>query len=287
MTSALGIFVKQPIPRRVKTRLAATIGNQFAADLYTAFQRDVVERFRDTGHRRILGYSPNDSSAAAYFQSMAVDDFDLWPQPELPLGGRIAAFFDAAFESGAARVVLIGSDSPSLPAAIVEDAIRMLADVDCVIGPATDGGYYLIGLRKITWQVRTRASDLSETQLVPDTSAGDVASTGTSDGRHCVTDSATQSIGLRTVAGFFADIDWSSPRVLRQTVERVQSCGLSLGVLPPWYDVDTIDDLTVLGGHVHALDCAGQQQKLRHTSALLSDARLAGLLERCEKTEAK
>ncbi|MDA1018085.1 MAG: TIGR04282 family arsenosugar biosynthesis glycosyltransferase [Planctomycetota bacterium] len=226
MENMLGIFVKRPSPGRVKTRLAAAIGDQTAADLYAAFQADIVDRFRNSGQQRRLGYSPNEPAATAYFQSMAAGDYELWPQPDRPLGERITDFFNQAFHDRAERVVLIGSDSPSLPTKYVDDAFHHLNRVDCVIGPATDGGYYLIG--------------------------------------------------LRVNATLFEGIEWSSRHVLAQTVDRARSLGLSLDVLPPWYDVDTVEDLSVLSGHMRALDYAGEA-KLHHTSRMLNDDRIARL----------
>jgi rSAM/selenodomain-associated transferase 1 len=144
--NVLGIFAKHPQPGRVKTRLAADVGPDAAAALYAAFVADLLERFRDVGERRIIGYAPAESAAREYFHAQA-DAYELWPQPEADLGDRIAAFFDHAFASGGERVVLIGSDSPTLPAGHVQAAFAALHDHDCAIGPATDGGYYLIALR--------------------------------------------------------------------------------------------------------------------------------------------
>ena len=61
------------------------------------------------------------------------------------MGERLEQFFDHAFATGATRVVVIGSDSPTLPLEFVERAFALLQDHDCVLGPATDGGYYLVG----------------------------------------------------------------------------------------------------------------------------------------------
>lgn len=145
--SVLGVFVKQPIPGRVKTRLAASIGDELAAEIYAAFQQDVLDSVRDLADRRVIGYAPNDAAAREYFAELAGDAFDLWPQPDVGLGERMAAFFDAECAAGAEQVVLMGSDSPNLPPHVVETALSALSAKDSVVGPATDGGYYLIGFR--------------------------------------------------------------------------------------------------------------------------------------------
>ncbi|MBI2481637.1 MAG: glycosyltransferase [Planctomycetia bacterium] len=69
----------------------------------------------------------------------------LWPQTQGDLGSRMASFFDDCFRDGAGRVVLIGSDSPTVPTEFVESAFRLLGERDVVLGPTDDGGYYLVG----------------------------------------------------------------------------------------------------------------------------------------------
>jgi hypothetical protein len=146
--NVFGLFVKRPIPGRVKTRLAADLGAERAAELYAAFTSDLVDRFRTLADRRVLGFAPDDTAAREHFDQLAQYEFELWPQPDVSLGERMQAFFESQFAAGAERVVLIGSDSPSLPVAIVEEAFARLAETDVVLGPATDGGYYLVGQRK-------------------------------------------------------------------------------------------------------------------------------------------
>lgn len=147
--NTLGIFVKHPQPGRVKTRLAADVGDEPAAELYAAFVRDLLERFRGAGDRRLAGFTPDTRESQQFFRTLCEPGFDLWPQPAGDLGERMAAFFEHAFAEGAERVVLIGSDSPTLPADYVRRAFAELSNADCVLGPATDGGYALIGMRRM------------------------------------------------------------------------------------------------------------------------------------------
>lgn len=226
MHTVLAIFVKHPRPGQVKTRLAADLGAQPAADLYAAFQADLAGRFRKLGDRQLLCFSPNHPVSAAYFSDLADGNYDLWPQPSGDLGVRLAAFFDEQFANGAERVVVIGSDSPTLPVDFIERAFERLTTHDVVLGPATDGGYYLLG----------------------------------------------QS---RAAHPLFRGIDWSSSRVLEQTVAYIQADRLRLSLLSPWYDVDTIDDLDLLRGHMAALRCAGLSESCRRTESLLKPGRIS------------
>jgi hypothetical protein len=146
----LGMFLKHPLPGRVKTRLAAEIGESRATKLYAAFVGDLADRFGEIADRRFLCHAPHNDEAVNYFQNLAGDRYELWPQPETSLSERLTGFFEHAFLGEAtsaepARVVVIGSDSPTLPCELIEAAFRLLKTHDTVLGPATDGGYYLIG----------------------------------------------------------------------------------------------------------------------------------------------
>jgi rSAM/selenodomain-associated transferase 1 len=215
MRTIFGLFAKQPLPGHVKTRLAADIGPQAACRLYEAFLADLIDRFQTTADRRFLGHCPADRASTAYFQNLSQGRYELWSQPDGSLGRRMSAFFDMTGPTAArddraeTRVVLIGSDSPTLPRDLVDDAFAALGTSDCVIGPAVDGGYYLIGLRR--WTPR-----------------------------------------------LFDAIAWSSPLVLEQTVKNIAALNFSLQLLSPWYDVDSIDDVQALRGHLAALQAAGE-----------------------------
>jgi rSAM/selenodomain-associated transferase 1 len=144
-----GLFAKHPVPGAVKTRLAEDIGPVAAAELSEAFLRDVTERFGTIADRRWLNYTPSTPEARDWFERLSAGRFRLWEQPNEDLGTRIEEFFAAAFLDGATRVVLIGSDSPTLPMELVEQAFADLEMHNAVLGPAQDGGYYLIGLQQV------------------------------------------------------------------------------------------------------------------------------------------
>ncbi len=208
MTPAFGMFVKYPEPGRVKTRLAAEIGDRLAADLYAAFLQDLMARFRNLPERRILAYTPDDERTREFFECRfdrgrrEDSGYELWPQPEGSLAERMIAFFD---KFGPEPVVLIGSDSPTLNRFDVEYALQRIREVDCVLGPAADGGLYLIGLR------------------------GEQASR------------------------ILRKVEWGTSRVLEQTIGEARRFGLSLDTLRLWYDIDTLDDLNFLRGHLAAI----------------------------------
>ena len=150
MTSTFGMFVKYPEPGQVKTRLATAIGDRLAADLYAAFLADLIPRFQHVAARRVLAYAPDDERSRTYFQRLSGGRFELWAQPGGTLGDRLRSFF-AAF--GPEPAVLVGSDSPTLRECDVQRALTALDTVDCVLGPATDGGVYLIGLQGGPWPI--------------------------------------------------------------------------------------------------------------------------------------
>ena len=144
--TTLGMFVKAPEPGRVKTRLAAAIGETSAAELYRAFLSDLIERFRRTADRRVLACSPADDMTREFFDQLSAGDYELWPQPDADLGTRMRMFFETF---GPEPVILIGSDSPTLPGEFPVAAFELLQRADVVLGPATDGGLYLIGPREL------------------------------------------------------------------------------------------------------------------------------------------
>lgn len=140
----LGMFAKYWQPGAVKTRLANRVGIQAASDLYREFVRCLAARFRHCGHRRVLAYWPAERSGE--FFSLAGANWSCVPQSAGDLGVRMHRFFTDSFAAGATRVVLIGSDSPTLPVAYVELAFDLLETHTVVLGPARDGGYYLLGM---------------------------------------------------------------------------------------------------------------------------------------------
>lgn len=141
----LGIFAKYWQPGTVKTRLAATIGAARASRIYRAFLDVLLRRLEGLADRYVLAVTPADRRAE--FVSLAAGIWNIEPQSPGDLGARIEHYFHRALAAGASRAVLLGSDSPTLPMEHVQQAWRALAQYRVVLGPARDGGYYLVGIR--------------------------------------------------------------------------------------------------------------------------------------------
>ena len=146
------ICILARFPRRgeVKTRLADELGADETLELYQRLVRQAVRSARAlvaTGEARVELRTDAAFPRAAR-DWLGVRDIAYRYQGEGDLGQRIELAFADAFGRGAERVVVIGSDCPRITTAHLRDALRRLAGVDVVLGPATDGGYYLVALRR-------------------------------------------------------------------------------------------------------------------------------------------
>lgn len=220
------VFVKAPRPGAVKTRLTPFLSEEDAARLYRAFIQDTLAATSGLqGVLTSIAYTPAD--AQPFLQALLDGGpFDWFPQTGETLGARLWHAFQRAFQRGAERVVTIGSDSPTLPPSIITQAFEALITHDVVLGPATDGGYYLIGL----------------TNLSP-----------------------------RAVSypRLFEGIAWSTGIVLRQTLDAVQSAGLTSAELPRWPDIDQPDDLPRLFEEIEQLRQDGEMERAVQTERVL------------------
>ena len=147
MPTQLGIFAKHWQPGAVKTRLAASIGNDAAAALHRHFVQTLLRRFSQAADRQVLCFAPADAERS--FRELDLGSWKLQPQSTGDLGARMQHYFSSSVGQVSnlpRHVVLIGSDSPDLPAEYVQQAFDKLHDFPLVLGPTTDGGYYLIGL---------------------------------------------------------------------------------------------------------------------------------------------
>jgi rSAM/selenodomain-associated transferase 1 len=157
------IFVKNPIPGRVKTRLAKDIGDERAVWVY----RKLLACTADA----IL---PMNIDKAVWYGDY-VNDNDLWnglgkyQQSEGDLGQRMAFAFEQSFDRSS-KVCIIGSDCPQLSTEILEEAFSSLDHHDFVIGPAKDGGYYLLGMNSFRPAV-FESVDWSTSEVFPQTLA--------------------------------------------------------------------------------------------------------------------
>ena len=150
----LGLFAKFWEPGRVKTRLAATLGNESACELYQVFLFHLLEGFASVTDQTTVVFSP--ANQEADFRAAISHDWSFEAQSEGDLGDRMRNFFskrlpcDNTASGNSAKqttkVIAIGADCPQLPMSEIQHTFDLLDDHDVVIGPSTDGGYYLLGM---------------------------------------------------------------------------------------------------------------------------------------------
>ncbi len=139
--NALLIFIKNPIPGKVKTRLASSVGDEEALRIY----RELL------GHTRKVT-SAVDTTRCLYY-SHFIDEKDEWNpnlfQKHLQYEGDLGMRMSMAFKdqtTNHSKAIIIGSDCAQITASIIQDAFNGLDESDVVIGPSFDGGYYLLGM---------------------------------------------------------------------------------------------------------------------------------------------
>lgn len=211
-SAAIGIICKAPILGRSKTRLIPSLGAERAAALARAFLIDVAETIesvaRSVGCEGYAVCSPE--SAAIELAKFLPPSFGYFVQTDANLGrvldGAVAEFLERGHES----VILVNGDSPTLPAALLVEAVDALRERGerALFAPALDGGYTFVGLNR-------RAPEL------------------------------------------FEDIPWSTPEVMRRSLEQAERHNVPIRVLSPWYDVDDADSLAWLMAELRGEPPAG------------------------------
>ncbi len=142
---ALILFIKYPEAGNVKTRLGAEVGFELAAELYRLFIQQTFELVQNCSAQKVfVAFEPADREAE--FSEFIPKQFAVFPQKGKNLGERMLNAFQYAFARGYKNVAILGSDSPTLPLKNIDEAFEKLSKSDLVLGPAEDGGYYLIGL---------------------------------------------------------------------------------------------------------------------------------------------
>lgn len=137
---ALAIFLKNQRLGAVKTRLAAAIGDQKALQIYSRLVVLTLKAAKEVSASRHLFYS----------DTLEAEPKDLKTEPHIQIGSGLGERMNNAFNQlldNYGKVVLIGSDLPEISAELIEEAFEKLDTNDLVIGPAEDGGYYLIALK--------------------------------------------------------------------------------------------------------------------------------------------
>jgi rSAM/selenodomain-associated transferase 1 len=150
------VFVRAPRPGSVKTRLAAALGDDGALAVYRRLAEHTVAVARELAGDGVevrVHHTPAD--AGAEVRAWLGDGPRYLPQGEGSLGERMEEAFRRAFAGGARRVVIVGSDLPGLSSELLRRAFDALGEREAVVGPARDGGYYLLGLvRPVEWVFR-------------------------------------------------------------------------------------------------------------------------------------
>ncbi len=220
VSAYLVIFARNPVPGAVKTRLHSRYTPEQTAAIYRAFIRDTVNTAKKAAvDRRCMACDP--PGAETELSVLCGTDWDLFPQVAADLGERMYRAGRHCFDVGAQRVVILGTDVPSLPPCHIDRAFELLARNEIVLGPSMDGGYYLVGLS-------------------------------------------------RPIHEIFLNIAWSTEHVFARTLERAEALGLTVGVVPSWYDVDTPEQLDHLVGHTSAHIRSGKADPIPFTRACLS-----------------
>jgi rSAM/selenodomain-associated transferase 1 len=142
-------FVKNPEREKVKSRLAASIGVDSAVRVYKNMVVHMLSRVKRGTFQLYICFSPKNAQRS--IKNWLGREVRYMPQYGKDLGERMRNGFAEAFSMGHKRVVLIGSDIPGLKIQYINEAFESLKETDAVIGPAYDGGYYLIGFKDKTF----------------------------------------------------------------------------------------------------------------------------------------
>ena len=155
------IFTRNPKLGKCKTRLAATIGDQAALDIYLILMRHTAEITKDLNCSKEVYYSEE------------VPENDFWDKDNYAkqlqkgndLGERMYNAFKSGFQKGYKKIILIGSDIYDLNSETIEEAFVEIENADFVIGPAADGGYYLVGMKTLNNEIFQNKNWGTETVL--------------------------------------------------------------------------------------------------------------------------
>src|SRR5947209_2536528 len=149
--TALVVMARYPGPGKTKTRLARTIGQTQAAHLYQAFLTDLASRFVGLDCDLHWTYTPANVDYQTFITALApalAQQMWSFPQQGADFAERLHHAFQWTEQHGFQRTIVIGSDSPHIRPDIITQTIEALEHADVVLGPADDGGYYLIAMHK-------------------------------------------------------------------------------------------------------------------------------------------
>ncbi len=187
------------------------LGPQGAADLHSRMTKQVIRRLRPA----LTAGSVRSVQLQVYYCGGTKQEIQTWLGSDIPLarqqgndlGERMQYAFEQTWQQGTEKVLLIGSDCPGMNPSIITSGLDYLQQHDLVLGPASDGGYYLIGL----------SARLGERE----------------HGKH-------------DLACLFQDINWGTDQVLAQTLTQAHKNNFSFALLPQLHDIDRPEDLVHL-----------------------------------------
>lgn len=139
------VFLKFPEKGKVKTRLSKVLDDSYVLELYKGFIQDTLMALKPFDHVLIY-FFPREK--AADLKSWLGEGYSYFLQTGRDLGEKMANAFKDGFQMGYERLLLIGTDIPEISSPVLHQAFRILENRDAVIGPARDGGYYLIGFNR-------------------------------------------------------------------------------------------------------------------------------------------
>ena len=262
MSNALVLYMKAPRPGTVKTRLTPRVSAGEAAELYRAFILDTLHLAQGiAGASLFVAWTPEDGLAELR-SALGNPDVEWTGQRGRDLGERLSNTFAAFLGDEWDKIVVLGGDSPLLPPAYVEKAFAALDRHDVVLGPAEDGGYYLIGLGGRGVRGGTDGTDGRD----------GTSGTGGLGVRGGPDDTGGTERGGKAAgryARLFESIHWGTGSVLRQTRAAVRACGFSCHELPDWHDVDRPADLDRVAREIRALRAGGDRSTGRCTESAL------------------
>jgi rSAM/selenodomain-associated transferase 1 len=145
MDNALIIFVKNPVHGKVKTRLAAAIGNDKALDIYLHLITHTLKAAANAAADKYIYFSDEIDNTVG----QKTTAFKRSVQSGIDLGEKMKNAFSDILNNSYRKVIIIGTDCPGISPEILQRAFNQLADTDVVIGPAADGGYYLLGMKAL------------------------------------------------------------------------------------------------------------------------------------------
>lgn len=201
------LFLRYPQVGQTKTRLIPALGAAGAADLQRRMAEYLVRRLRHPNWTLQIHYS---NASLSEMQALLGHDLTYCRQKGMDLGDRIWHGFQQTFtkarrSSTRTRAIAIGADCPDLSYQHIQNAFNKLREKDVVLGPASDGGYYLIGLKQ----------------------------------------SPSSFYESAVIRNLFQGIDWSTPYVFEQTMQKIQRLALTSAQLEMLSDIDRPEDLAI------------------------------------------